>query len=321
MDQMDLAYKTWRSNLEYVNQLSKLFIVGSPKSGTTWLMKLLNSHPQIVVNGEGRFTWRLVPFLKQAFEAFNKDQQNNRIKELTQLRDFDIAMTCRALIDGQFSRYIEESKKPGQPLRVVGDKTPQHTLTMVPLKQIYPNAKFIHIVRDPRDAAVSAWFHFGKNSEKSQEEYFRHFIQEVWPTNVRAAMQTAKTLGDQYLEVRYEDLHTNEANVLQSCFQFLDVSDDAQTVQTCMHEASFKKLSGGRERGQTDANAFFRNGTIGDWVNHMTPELSYELCEPIETLMQKLGYESTKAPAPSVLPHPEIAISPYFTKNLAVQAA
>src|SRR5438445_6548398 len=120
-------------------------------------MNLLYGHPQMVVMGEGRFTWRMVPYLQQAFKAFNDDQGKHVGKDVTMLRDVDLLMCARFLIDIQLCRYIETSGKAPPSVAVVGDKTPQHALSITLLNQIYPTAKFIHIVRDPRDAASSGW--------------------------------------------------------------------------------------------------------------------------------------------------------------------
>ena len=117
------SFANWLSNLDFVRRLGKVFVVGSPKSGTTWLQDLLHAHPEMVVNGEGRFTWRLLPVLQQAFSAFNKDQKQHSPKAITVLRDCDLAMTARAIMDGQFSRYIVESGKDHTRIKVVGDKT------------------------------------------------------------------------------------------------------------------------------------------------------------------------------------------------------
>jgi hypothetical protein len=67
------------------------------------------------------------------------------------------------------------------------------------------------------------------------------------------------------------------------------------TINACSAAASFKTKTGGRERGQTDNSSFHRNGMVGDWVNHMSPELGAELCAPVTDVMRSLGYDSVPA--------------------------
>ena len=119
----DELYQTWRRGHDMVAKLDKLFVVGCAKSGTTWVMKLLNGHPGIVIRGEGGFTYQLVPLLSQAFRVFNEHQR--RQDQITHLRDVDLLLTARAVIDGQLARYVEESGRDPLSVRVVGDKTPQ----------------------------------------------------------------------------------------------------------------------------------------------------------------------------------------------------
>ena len=285
-------YPQWRRSTEAVGRLDKLFIVGCAKSGTTWLQNLLHAHPQMVVRGEGCFTYQLVPLLSQAFGAFNKHQHDKH--PITHMRDAELLLTARTLIDSQFARYISESGKPASGLKVVGDKTPQHTISLPALNQLYPNARFINMIRDPRDVATSAWFHFGRNDPRGLEKYIRYFMTQVWPLNVSAPAQVAAQLGPRYRAIRYEDLHADEPGRTRSLLQFLGVDDSDAAVQACMAGGSFKKHSRGRERGQTDNDHFYRSGTVGDWQNHLPVELVQACCDAIKPLMQHYGYDRVR---------------------------
>src|SRR6185436_19305903 len=100
-------YQQWQDQCRSTARVPKVFLVGCAKSGTTWLMNLLNGHPEIVIRGEGAFTYQLVPLLARAFGAFNQHQQGK--DPITHLRDLDLIVTDRSIIDGQFARYIRES--------------------------------------------------------------------------------------------------------------------------------------------------------------------------------------------------------------------
>jgi hypothetical protein len=49
-------------------------------------------------------------------------------------------------------------------------------------------------------------------------------------------------------------------------------------------------LSGGRRRGEQDANSFYRSGTVGDWRNHINPDIARRCCVPVSAQMQRFGY-------------------------------
>jgi hypothetical protein len=146
-------------------------------------------------------------------------------------------------------------------------------------------------VRDPRDVATSAWFHFGRTDGRSMEEYIRYFITQVWPLNVGTAQQSAAGLADRYMEIRYEDLHGRELEYIERICAFLSVDASESSIQACLRSGDFKARSGGRQRGTTDANSFYRSGTAGDWRNHLPVDLAQCCCREIAPLMESCGYD------------------------------
>jgi hypothetical protein len=309
--------RDWHLAQEYVASRQKLFVVGCAKSGTTWVMNSLNGHPQMVVKGEGRFTWRMLPYLAQAFKGFNDDQVKHCDDPTMLLRDVDLLMTARGLFDIQLFRYAETSGKKPSGLRVLGDKTPQHAVSMPSLNEIYPSAKFIHIVRDPRDAAASGWHHFGPDGQRQREEYFAYFVREVWPLSVNAAQTAGRQFLGRYLEMRYEELHREEPYQVRRCLDFLNVDQSPAAIEACIAAGDFKTRAKGRERGQEDATNFYRRGVAGDWVNHMTPQAAAEFCKPVADLMRSCGYD----PRAGLEPVVQVTVNAPATPLPRVEAA
>jgi hypothetical protein len=294
---IESAYTQWRRGQEAVARMQKVFALGCAKSGTTWLADLLNAHEEIVVRGEGGFGWQLVPILSQAFRAFNEHQKH--MDPIARLRDVDLLLAARAVVDGQLYRYVSESGRDPARIRVVGDKTPQHSVCMPLLDQLYPQAKFIHIIRDPRDTATSAWFHFGKSDPRGFEGYIEHYITQVWPANVNGARTAGASMPGRYIEVRYEDLLADATTNVRRLLDFLAVDASDTTVARCVDAASFQKKSGGRKPGQTVSKSFFRSGTRGDWRNHLPIELASRCCAKVAPLMQACGYDPKCEAIPS----------------------
>jgi LPS sulfotransferase NodH len=292
------AYNQWLSGLDSVRRLDKLFIIGCGRSGTTWLMNALNGHDEIVVCGEGRFFHRLEPFLIEAFAGFNKSQPNpDNTHAATLLRETDVWLILRTMIDSQFARYISVNRpKPG--LKIVGDKTPIHTLAMAKIMGMYPEAKFIHIIRDPRDMATSQWVRFARNNDsRGVEAYTEEQITRTWVTHVEAARRGGVQLGNaRYAEVRYEDLMENEQAEVSRLLRFLGVDASAEQISKCVEAGSFKKHTGGRKRGEEVAGAFYRKGVVGDWVNHLPADVVLRSCRKIAPLMRSCGYDPEAMP-------------------------
>jgi Sulfotransferase family len=298
VNNIDSHLPQWLGLIQAAGQYQKLFITGCPKSGTTWLSNSLNGHPEIVAAGEGRFAWRLFPLVQQLGGLFNTDQKNNGGSEQGMITDAELHLVMRSFSENVFARYLMASGKSPSAVRVLADKTPQHILSVPLLRTLYPSCKFINIVRDPRDAATSALFHLAQNDPRTREQYVQSFITESWKLHVEAAVAVERQLGSEViLNVRYEDMHHDEAGIIQSCLKHLGVDRSEASVQSCRQAGSFEKLSGGRQRGQTDAKSFYRSGTVGDWRNHLDPELARQCCNAVKGLMDHFGYAIDAAPA------------------------
>jgi hypothetical protein len=153
------------------------FVVGQAKSGTGWLKKMLDSHPEVMCKGEGRFFGRdsrmedLVDM--QVGRAMRKKiapgSLYNAIAESEYLRlwiersvwtrkedpEEHLNELTRLAIDHFLTNQLSKTKK-----RVVGDKTPLSGPEHVKeIATIYPEAKVVHIIRDGRDQAISLMHH------------------------------------------------------------------------------------------------------------------------------------------------------------------
>ena len=98
-------------------------------------------------------------------------------------------------------------------------------------------------------------------------------------------------LGNNYAEVRYEDLLERPEEEVRRLLEFLGAGADEETVRRCVNSASFEKLSRGRKRGQEDPSSFFRKGVAGDWRSVFTEEDKKIFKEEAGDLLIRLGYE------------------------------
>lgn len=153
------------------------FVVGCSRSGTNWMMRTLNAHPEVLCRGEGRFFGRKlrVENLKemQAGEYIRYETQPaslyNALSESEYLqlwiersvwtRDSDaeqhIMELTREAVYHFLTKKLSESGKS-----MVGDKTPLSRPEIVKeISTICPEAKVIHIVRDGRDTSISGLHH------------------------------------------------------------------------------------------------------------------------------------------------------------------
>jgi hypothetical protein len=199
--------------------VSPIFIIGAPRSGTTLLRNLLYSHPNLFFRGETHF----IPDYYRAFGDPQSPAQARRlarrIVNLDWMRRWEESFDADALarqpsyagmIDCLF-RQIAQKEGAAR----WGDKTPQNVLHVSTLLEIFPQAQFIHIVRDGRDAALSLKkAHFGPTTLYGAILY--------WQRMVRAGIQAANVAPrDQFMLVKYEDLLDHPKEELQNVCAFL----------------------------------------------------------------------------------------------------
>ncbi len=304
------------------------FVVGHKKSGTTWLMKMLDAHPEILCGGEGRFFGR--EWRQEKLKELQIQQQPaslyNSLANAEDLRlwierspwsrhedaEEHLSNLTGLAVDYFLSRRLAQSGK-----KMIGDKSPLLTPEDVKeISTIYPGAKIIHIIRDGRDAAVSATHHVwnfsnvGVNKKISaKREAYRQSPGEAleegifaggqlrnaareWGSRVgRAAEDGAALLGESYAEVRYEDLLEWPAAEMERLAGFLGARTDDEAVRGCVEAASFENLSEGRKRGEEDETSFFRKGVAGDWKNVFTRRDRRVFKQEAGELLIRLGYE------------------------------
>jgi hypothetical protein len=111
--------------------------------------------------------------------------------------------TASEAIRTAFSLYAEAQSKTRY-----GDKTPTYVFHLPMLAGAFPEARFVHVVRDGRDVALSLIdASFGPDNMREAAAY--------WRRHVEAGRAAGRMLGDRYLEIRYEELVTEPGSVLR----------------------------------------------------------------------------------------------------------
>lgn len=294
------AYRQIQQTIEQVFEKQFFFVMGVLKSGTTWLQFLLDAHPEICCKGEGHFIDELCPKLYESLAAYNsRSKVRARLfagggldTPAAYINKKYFGFVLATIIGLIFARWAE-----GTNVKCIGDKTPHNIHALGLLGAMFPAAKYIHIIRDGRDAATAMWMrNFQRNREATLKQFgnFEYFVEDFakkWTQGIKSAQECSAANPDRYFELRYEDLHREPEPIVRGLFEFLGVDAGDAVVTDCIGAASFKRLTGGRKRGQEQPGAFMRKGVIGDWRNHFDEVDRATFQEHAGTLLKELGYD------------------------------
>lgn len=214
-----------------------VFLVGCPRSGTTMLKRMVNAHPQVAitrethwipryfekqrgVTSEGVVTDRLV---EKLFEHHRFDQMKISREKLQSLIDRNPDSTYAELVSRIFDRYGQRKGKP-----LVGDKTPTYVRKIPTLHQLWPNARFVHLIRDGRDVwlSIRQW----RMAKKSAGQFATWEKDPLvttalwWKALVGMGHRDGSQLGsDKYLELKYHHLVNQPEIACRQLAQFLGI--------------------------------------------------------------------------------------------------
>jgi hypothetical protein len=229
-----------------------IFICGHPKSGTTLLVSLFDSHPQLIVYPNETFFFRgFVPeirrrdldekislaqrFLLHFFErSFNHSVDQQPIKSSHNQLYLDYVRSCELMSDdtkvngirhdgdlltAAIYAYSRTHDKLSSDTLYWIEKTPYNEHFAELIFKWWPDARCIHIVRDPRDNYVS---YMRKHEGLSAEDFSLG-----WNSSIKVGFNNRKRYGKKnYLVIRYEDLTMNPEKSLAEIIAFLGIRDE-----------------------------------------------------------------------------------------------
>jgi hypothetical protein len=264
------------------------FIGGAPRSGTTWLQQILDSHPHASCKGEGLFAKELYPPLAAAMTARRKALQTKNEGLFKHTGGYPLPTAEDTEFLAGTAMLLALSQQSGtKDCQAFGEKTPENVFYFARYRTLFPRAKFIAIARDPRDVLTSAWHFFRKPAPGDDDRAAKlDFIQSALPSLAEGA-RTMLAFGEQhpsaYRMVTYERLRDDPAPAVADLFHFLGLSDSVETVRACLAETSFVAATGGRPPGMAENGAFLRKGVVGDWRSTLTPEMN-------DLVLRELGW-------------------------------
>ena len=260
-----LRYSRWRNTADVCDDRA-IVIGGCPRSGTTLLRRLLDEHPRICCGPESGLLLPLPRTPAKLASGFGLP-----VERIAAMRRESRSQTRYA--EAFFAAYCELRRKPRW-----AEKTPRNVEHVAWLWRHFPNARFVHIIRDGRDTAASlrthpdAYIEDGERRFVIRERPIRECIAK-WVELTAAGMRHR---GDpRYTEVHYEDLVRRTGPTLERLFAFLGDPVDPSTldrVREAGDPASEQRAERERRHGRLVEAGPISAGSIGRWRRDLTAD-------------------------------------------------
>jgi len=221
-----------------VAHIQMVFIVSRGRSGSTLLQSILDSHSSICAPLESKFVLHLKSkylhvkkWDEKVINTFLKDLYTNR--KIRLFWNIDRNKLISLFSEYQINSYADACKLvylsfPSVHIKknvtVIIDKNPAHSRFINELHTVYPKAKFIHLIRDPRATIHSQMKAFNRKSIYN--------LAELWVFLNNKIVNSFKTLNVENTSLKYEDLVLNPKNEISSLLLFLDLMLEEKMLES-----------------------------------------------------------------------------------------
>lgn len=294
-----------------------VFILGCPRSGTTWLQLLLSQHPSVASAQETHlFSGYLGPLYRRWQAQTEKWRAGRDVGLPSVMEEPGFVEEVRSFSDAVLDRVWGE---PQVDLIYV-EKTPQNYKEIALLQRLYPEARYLHMVRDPR--AVSA------SLLAASRGWGRHWAPSIaadaarmWREAVQAGMGLEEA-NPRCLRVRYETLESDGPETLSVVLDWLGLPRTAGDAESAVERCSLdrlKKAAGQPAQGTPEPGAaapdpespgsdrpaspwdlpkeprgFFRSGGSEGWRDELSPSQVSTIEYVARHEIEALGYGFTR---------------------------
>jgi hypothetical protein len=246
-----------------------LFIAGLPKSGSTWIEKMVSSY-----DGYHEF---LLPAIAK--------------HELATGGSHDFEMPADMFDDMKNMLVL----------------TKMHCHGSINNVNVLETAGINYVIlhRDLRDVAVS--YHFYVHNTPWHPEHKLHhnisvqeglavFANRMLPSYIKWVRSWKENAVKEHsVQLRYEDMLVDPIAGMTKVATLFELDSSIETVTRIVEAHSFKKMSGGRKQGDGSNSAFARKGVAGDWKNHFTPDLRAQYGVLLADFLIETEYETDES--------------------------
>lgn len=269
----------------WFDTVTTLFVIGCPRSGTTWIQRMLLALDGVAGGQETHF---FIAFAS-AFQSYDDARSSERDVGLSWYLDRDAFLReLRRLWVLTQGPLVESVEDP----RVLLEKTPSHARYAREIDRLLPKARFLHVIRDGRAVAASlmaASRSWGKAWAPSRVGA----AIRMWRSHVLAGRGARSVVGeDRYLETRYEDMRAEPVEGLRAIARFvgLDPTDEALEEAVRLHDAENVRSGRGDAVWAAEPEGFLRRAETGSWREELGLWERLKIRRYAGGLLAELGY-------------------------------
>jgi hypothetical protein len=249
-----------------------IFVIGAPRSGTTLLRLILDSHPRIQCGEETHFLREMEAIVGRHWPLLSA-YGLERDWWLARIRDFYAGFAAEVLARTGKTRWAE--------------KDPTYTLHLELIESLFPTAQYVHLVRDGHDVVASFRDRWGyRSAARAARTEWRRYVTAA--RRLRDRVPAAR-----FTEVRYEDLVTRPDAVVRGLFDFLEEPYDAAVLafDTAEHSGTerYRRVTAARRAAAGESSVIYRS-RVGAGRVSLDPFLRLLLERGSGDLLRELGY-------------------------------
>ena len=238
------------------NDNKMIFIIGLPRSGTSLVEQILASHSKVYGGGELTILELLIKKNLTKENKFEKDK----------LENINNLKTINSVFHKHIKRFYNEDKS------IFTDKTPQNFMWIGIIKSVFPNAKFVHCERNPKDNCFSIYknlfdgdINWSYNTD-TIVQYYKHYkkVMSYWIKDYASSIYT----------VKYENLISNSEAKIRELLNFCDINFEQSCIEFYNNKRPIKTVSINQARQPIYKSSLNNNQNFEKYLNNFFNQLS-----------------------------------------------
>ncbi|MCP3903973.1 MAG: sulfotransferase [Planctomycetes bacterium] len=268
-----------------------ILIVGAPRSGTTWVQRLLLGDPRCCGSQESHF---FVTFGRVLGDFDDKAGRARPHGLACYWKRADLVAELRRLWGRSVGTLIERSPAA----EILVEKTPDHACWLDVIDEILPSARIVHVVRDSRAVCASLLHASRQPWGGPWAPSTAGAAAAKWREHVEAAERSGARLGsERFMRLHQEDLHEDPPREMGRLWRFAGLEVEPARLSAIADAAAkpggpaFEMTGELEGAAGPEPDGFARGGAPNRWRRELGPWQRWVIWRETAAAMRRLGYD------------------------------